>query len=137
LDCLWRKNQRGGIPYAFSSPDQSFDPATGDYLLGPSRFGLTCASFVLAVFQAAGLSLADYATWPADRPGDRQWQEKIVQLLEGRADQDHVEHVRREVGAVRYRPEEVAAAMALAPPPATFQQAEELGRQIIERINER
>ena len=41
------------------------------------------------------------------------------------------------VGAVRYRPEEVAAAMALAPPPATFQQAEKLGRQILERINER
>ena len=109
-------------------------PKEPSRLLGPSQFGLTCASFVLAVFPAAGLALADYATWPSDRPGDRQWQEKIIQSLEGRADQTHLEHPHNEIGAVRYRPEEVAAATALAPPAVQFERAEHLGMQILDRM---
>ncbi len=134
---VWRKNAGDGIPYAFSSPNTSFDPATGEFLIGPSRFGLTCASFVLALFHAAGLPLADYETWPVDRSEDQEWQQTIVGILEGQqVEQQHIEHLRSEIGAVRYRPEEVAAAVALAPPPASFQRAEELGRQILDLIRE-
>jgi hypothetical protein len=50
------------------------------------------------------------------------------------AEQEHIEHLRGEIGAVRFRPEEVAAATAHAPPAVGFQQADELGRQILNRI---
>ncbi len=132
-----RKNSVGGIPYAFSAPSAAFDTATGAFLIGPSRFGLTCASFVLAVFHAAGLPLVDYASWPMDRPGDRAWQERIVELLASRADAQHLEHVRSEIGAVRYRPEEVAAAATSAPPPVGFALAEPLGgRAIVAKLRQ-
>jgi hypothetical protein len=56
---ILRSNKRG-IPYAFSPPNDRFDLETGDFLLGPSRVGLTCASFVLAVFDSAGIRLTHH-----------------------------------------------------------------------------
>jgi len=132
---VWRKNARDGIPYAFSNPQESFNPATAAFLIGPTRFGLTCASFVFAVFDAAGLRLAEYESWPVNRPGDGQWQETIIGQLESQTvGQAHINHLRSEIGAVRYRPEEVVASTALAPPPLAFAEAEQLGRRIISRI---
>jgi hypothetical protein len=132
---VWRKHERDGIPYAFSHPSRSLDPATGAFLIGPSRFGLTCSSFVLAVFHAAGLQLADYESWPVNRDGDREWQLSIIAELELRqTEQGHIDHLRGEIGAVRFRPEEVAASTAYAPPPVVFQQAEKGGQQILNRI---
>jgi len=132
---VWRKNGQDGIPYAFSDPAASFDSVTGEFLIGPSLFGLTCASFVLALFHAAGLPLADYDSWPVDRSGDREWQEKIVATLESQqVEQQHLEHLRSEIGAVRYRPEEVVAATILAPPPTSFESASGLGERILTRL---
>jgi hypothetical protein len=133
---VWRKNAAGGLPYAFSSPEDSFDAATGALLLGPSRFGLTCASFVFGLFQAAGLQLALYGEWPQGRSGDQEWQEAMIEKLTGRADAEHIDHLRTEIGAARYRPEEVAAAAALAPPPAPFEKAAALGEQIVARLQQ-
>lgn len=134
---VWRKNERDGIPYAFSNPQDSLDPATGAFLVGPTRFGLTCSSFVLALFHAAGLQLAVYESWPADRAGDREWQQSIIAALESlQTEQVHIDHLRGEVGAVRFRPEEVAASAAHAPPPTEFQWAEPFGQQIVNRIRE-
>lgn len=133
---IWRKNNRGGIPYAFSRHEGAFSLATGQFLVGPSRFGLTCATFVLAVFERAGLTLLDTAEWPTDRLGDREWQESIIQKLEQRATPEHIGHLRTEIGSVRYRPEEVAAGAALVPPPAEFETAAELGSAIVERIRQ-
>jgi hypothetical protein len=130
-------NDRGAIPYAFSSPIDSMDPETGALLLGPTRFGLTCASFVLALFHGARLPLIDYSTWISDRPGDRKWQEDIVENLVNRADATHIHHVRSEIGAVRFRPEEVAAGASLAPPPADFERASVLGQQIVVLLQNR
>src|SRR3990172_8169920 len=66
---ILRANWRG-IPYAFSPPNDCFDLETGGFLFGPSRAGLTCAAFVLAVFDAAGIRLAKYNTWPEQRTAD-------------------------------------------------------------------
>jgi hypothetical protein len=132
---VWRKNDAGGIPYAFSHPSDSFEAATGEFLVGPARFGLTCASFVLAVFDAAGLRLVEYDTWVCDRPGDREWQEKIIAKLAGRASQEHIDHLRNEIGAVRFRPEEVAAATTLVLP-ATYAHTAALGEKIVARLEE-
>jgi len=133
---VWKKNGQDKIPYAFSRPDGSFDAATGEYLIDPSRFGLTCASFVLALFHAAGLAIAEYESWPVNREGDRDWQESIIAKLEGRASPEHIEHLRSEIGTVRYRPEEVAAAATLAPPAATFEQTRGLALQIADKIRD-
>ena len=66
---ILRANARG-IPYAFSPPNDCFDPETAIFLFGPSHFGLTCATFVLAIYHSAGIPLAEYESWPGNRPGD-------------------------------------------------------------------
>lgn len=132
---VWRANGRGRIPYAFSPPNGSLDEVTGAILLGPSMHGLTCASFVLAVFGASGLHLVEYDTWPIGRPGDEQWQRGIVDLLKDQASQDHVEAITADIGTVRYRPEEVAAAAALPNPPNAFSVTESTAMQILELLS--
>ena len=127
---IWKSNGRH-IPYAFSPPNDCFDETTWEYLFGPTRLGLTCATFVLAVFHEARLALVDYSSWPANRPGDAEWQQQIVSLLRGRASEDHVRAVEQEVGGHRYRPEEVAGAATVKPLPAEFEVAVERGQQIL------
>jgi hypothetical protein len=126
------------IPYGFSPPNDCFDEQTGEYLLGPTRHGLTCASFVLAVFELAGLKLIRYDTWPTDRPGDREWQEFIIAELESSnppASPEHVAAIRNEIGNVRFRPEDVAAAATVSPLPAEFKICAERADQILERLD--
>lgn len=131
---IWNSNGKY-IPYAFSQPNDSFDENTWRFLIGPTRHGLTCATFVLAVFHHARLPLLDYSSWPTNRPGDAEWQQKIISWLKGRASEEHIRLLESEVGCVRYRPEEVAAAGTINPLPATFQIAAERGQQIVARLN--
>lgn len=128
---IWRANQAGRIPYGFSPPSACFDPQTFEYLVGPSRHGLTCATFVLAVFGQAGITLAEIETWPTNREGDVEWQRRVVAALTaGGAHQQHVDAVQNDIGVVRIRPEEVAAAAARTPPSA-FADVEPLARAIL------
>ena len=131
---ILRANQRG-IPYAFSSPNDCFDYQTGSFLLGPLRIGLTCATFVLAVFDAAGVRLAEYDSWPQQRPGDAEWQQFVVeQLEESSASAEHVALVKTEMGAIRYRPEEVGACAASDRLPCSFATAEALSHEILDQL---
>ncbi len=134
---VWRSNE-GTLPYALSPPSDCFDVQTGAFLLGPTRHGLTCSSFVLAIFETAGLSLVDYETWPTERPGDQEWQERVVGALENSGtcvSAEHLETVKNEIGAVRYRPEDVAGAATASPLPADFSVAVERARKILELLN--
>jgi len=131
---ILRANERG-IPYAFSPPNDCFDLRTGDFLLGPLRVGLTCASFVLAVFDAAGLRLAEYSSWPERRTGDAEWQQFIIeQLEESGAGAEHVDLVRKEIGAIRYRPEDVAGCAASDQLPCPFSVAEPMSRVVLNQL---
>lgn len=131
---ILRANNRG-IPYAFSPPNDSFDDETGGFLFGPTRAGLTCASFVLAVFDSAGVRLANYTTWPQQRTGDVEWQQFIIeQLEEDGAEAEHIALVRNEIGAVRYRPEDVAGCAAADQLPCPFGIAEPLSQEILKQL---
>jgi hypothetical protein len=131
---VWRSNS-DGIGYGFSSPHDCFDRTTGQFLLGPTRHGLTCSSFVVAVFWSSGIPLLKYSTWPRDRAGDIEWQQSVLDTLrEGGAAESHIEAVRRGVGSVRLRPEEVAGAAVEYPPSVTFAQASARAAEVLARI---
>jgi hypothetical protein len=131
---IWRSNPEG-IPYAFSGPSDCFSAETGAFLLGPTRRGLTCASFVLAVFHAAGFPLAQYETWPPASELDRAWQRHVLEMLrESGASLEHIQAVEGNVGAVRYRPEEVGGAAASDSLPAEYKDAARLGQRILEKL---
>ena len=126
---VWKSNGRF-VPYAFSPPNDCFDSQTGELLMGSTHLGLTCATFVLAVFAAQGIHLVDFESWPP-RDDDIHWQRTMISELEGSgAPASHIDAIQQEVGAIRFRPAEVAGAAALFPPTVHFSQAEEIGKDI-------
>jgi hypothetical protein len=120
-------SRRESLGYALQEdPEAVFDANTG-LLIMPNGIGLSCSTFVLALFRGARFPLIDTTDWPASRPGDREAQQHLVDLLEQTCqDKAHVEVVRAQIGCERVRPEEVAGA-ALYPGPAARHQAAEDG----------
>ena len=133
---ILRANDKG-IPYAFSPPNDCFDDETGNFLLGATRKGLTCATFVLAVFDTAGIQLAKYDSWPQQRPGDAEWHQFIIeQLQKNSASAEHMASIQAEGRAIRYRPEEVAGCAASVLLPCEFAIAESLSQEILSRLRQ-
>lgn len=131
------------IPYSFGPPNDCFDEHSCAFLLGPTNTGLTCASFVLAVFHRAGLPLVKYGTWPKPDQEDITWQRSVLANLESLRISDpsmvtpeHIACVQSEIGtSVRYRPEHVAAAAILRRTSAVrFQCVSRLGKAIVAYI---
>ena len=133
---IWRQNGRA-VPYAFSDPEGIFNPETGKILLGDTRYGLTCSSFVLAVFFACGLRIVNVSEWPNLREGDNEWQEFILGQLSRRLSGDELRNVESQKGFARFRPEEVIAAAVQFPHPRSCEQVRELSLEIIDAVNGR
>jgi hypothetical protein len=134
---IFRANGRF-VLYGWSEPTDCFDPQTAKHLFGDGsdRTGLTCASFVLAVFEFARLRLIRYRTWVARADEDAEWQRWIVELL-SRAPTvapARIEALRRGIGGFRFRPEEVGGAAARWPPASNFIQATEAAAHILTKL---
>jgi hypothetical protein len=124
------------VPYGFSFPTETFDRETGEWLLGPGGYGLTCATFVLAIFEFSGVRLLAYEEWPV-REEDQAWRDHIIrQLAKSSSERTraHAAALRDDDRAVRYRPEEVAASAGLYPPTATFVEAAGTAQKLLAAI---
>jgi hypothetical protein len=120
------------LPYSFRFKDSKIDPDRGEFIFGAGETGLTCATFVLAMFAGYGISLLKTDTW-ASRDDDSAWQKEIVSLMERlAAPAADIENARQDIGCVRYRPEEVAGSCSVRHLPATFEEAKAAGREISE-----
>jgi len=118
------------IGYALrDDPQALFDPETGRLTM-PDGLGLSCSTFVLVLFRSVRFPYINTAGWPIGRPGDREAQEKILEVLEKTCrDRAHIEGVRQEIarGCERVRPEEVAGAALYDMLPVQHHQAEDAG----------
>lgn len=70
-----------GIPYSLFYNEQRSFNSDGTYIERGDGGGLTCATFILALFADFGIPLIDFASWPVNRPGDVKWVEKILPIL--------------------------------------------------------
>jgi hypothetical protein len=100
--------------------------------------GLTCATFVLAVFASRGIPLVRLDEWQA-RSEDVIWQDKIISDLRSWRKGDpeveaHAAALQGERGCVRYRPEEVMAAGIASELPIGYEFGEEMGRRIAAKL---
>jgi len=134
-DDIARANLTEKIPYSFGSPISAFDEQTTKFLIGPTNTGLTCASFVLAVFERAQLRLAHYLGWGSPDSEDIRWQQSVLESLRKTpgVSVEHINVVEREVGtSVRYRPEQVAGAASIrGRTPAKYKYAKAIGGDIV------
>jgi hypothetical protein len=142
------------LAYALRYEKGAFDPTSGAFLTEDGH-GLTCATFVLAVFASYGVQLVSGGEWIAGRDADgvaedRAWQDMVVAELRSRLEkmrkwrgvdvreieelEAHITAIGGEIGCARFRPEEVAAAGTVSTLPAGFAHAEPVGRGIIEKL---
>lgn len=119
------------FPYALRFSQSSFSPS-GQLRLGPGAKGLTCATFVLAVFNAVGVRLVDEQDWPIRKDDDRQFLEFVRPLF---ASREHLAILEREVeeGCKRIRPDELIGACACALP-AKFNPSREAGDRAVQKL---
>ena len=86
-----------------------FDPS--GLLEGPAKIGLTCASFVLAVFDGARIPLVKTNAWPKlATTEDINRQKALLELQRHLMEEDHARKVKAEIGNLRYHPLDVAGA---------------------------
>ncbi len=139
-DAIANENPQSSIRYGLSSPIGVFDKITKKFLLGPTEGGLTCASFVLAVFEAAQLQLVEYSGWPAPDTEDYLWQELVWNHLQDLRSKhphlvsaEHLDCVRNDMGTfARYRPEQVAGAAAIrGRRPVKYKYAKAIGWDVV------
>jgi hypothetical protein len=97
--------------------------------------GLTCATFVLLVFESFGFNLIEREQWPA-RDEDREWQESILGDLKrhGLMTEGELSSLALDVGSIRYKPIEVQAASDLEPIPISFDHATEEAARILNEV---
>jgi hypothetical protein len=132
---VYRRYGAGGIPYGFSPYTGYFGPQGEIQWTAPGN-GLTCATFVLAVFDSAGVRLVNGETWPTDRPEDKQFQREMIDLVRQRfsASPAHLKGMKADIGQIRPRVLEVAGAVAADAYPVDFASAQSLDQRLREVI---
>ena len=117
------------IPFGFAFDENCFGH-DGTYQPMEIGKGLTCATFIIALFHSVGYPIVKLDTWKR-RPGDEDWQRKILEILREHATPEHVAAAAAYVNQFRYRPEEVAAAAVDPNPPLGFDDCVSLAVEIL------
>jgi hypothetical protein len=135
----WLADRRANpaeIPYGIDATGVCFDAETQDFIPPPVGKGLTCSTYVLAVFRHLGFPLLAEDTWPSDRAEDASWQEAVVVTLRNTgATAEHVAAVEADKGARRFRPAEVVGAATVTNPwPVGFADASQLAAEVISDV---
>ena len=108
--CALVEAVRPAIPYGLQFTASRFDD-DGRFIPGPGESGLTCTTFVLAIFEWARLPLLIRESWRV-RDEDVAAQRALVDMLRRTKDasEEHIRAVEAETGCMRFRSEEAAAA---------------------------
>jgi len=133
---------RQRLPYGFSQPQTPRIDADGEVILGGGA-GLTCSTFVLAVFEAAKVPWIDLSDWSRREEDDARHEQLLLKMRMGipefgipPAQSEHIRKVEKELPCIRVRPEEAAAPGLADRLPIGFEQAERFGHWILERLAE-
>ena len=120
-----------GITYNNTTFDKD-----GNLLLQNSDYGLTCATFVLSVFESAGITLIDGNSWKS-REEDLEWQKYVLNFFKNKekeALEELIKHFESNLGCFRFRPEEVAVASSFDNLPSDFKSCEDYGLLLCKAI---
>lgn len=125
-------------PYALKKANAAYGRngnENGVLVLNDS-IGLTCATFVLIVFEHAMVDLLELPTWDTCRSEVRETedvaaQKLIVELLSrSRSSRAHSELVREDIGCTRVRAEEIVVASGMVGRPVIFYRVEPQGMKL-------
>jgi hypothetical protein len=134
---ILRRHNEKKIPYGLYYSGGTFT-AEGILNLKPTENGLTCATFVLAVFDSCKIKLIDIENW-LPRESDLVWHDYIIKCLIKTKDRfkisdTHIDNVKNEQGCARFRPEEVAISSAFNILPSSSEQIIKYGSVLKDQI---
>jgi hypothetical protein len=135
LDSLRKINPQ--YPYSLKyDPKARIDKTLGKLITSDGK-GLSCVTFVLAIFQSFQVRLLNAGTWPVNRPKDLEAQERLLEMLKNNpnATAEHKQAVRAERGCTRIRPEELVGAGCYVAWPVLFSQAEPASLHLLKRLS--
>jgi hypothetical protein len=123
------------IPYGIDQNGSCFDE-NNRLLPLPLGKGMTCATFIMAVFRSLGMPLIREETWPKGREADKQWAREVVDTMKYlKVPEQHFQAVEKDIDNVsRFHPSEVAAAISSEMPPMEFAEAERLSKEILAEL---
>lgn len=133
------KNQdKQEIPYAIEyKGKRKFDKEGiyNSYSQG-SEYGVTCATFILTIFESVGLDIIDWKNWE-NRPEDKVWFDGLIRTIEiGRIrgwfniSDEHLENLRSEEHCKKIRPEEIHSIVYCNSYPMKFECSSAIGKYI-------
>jgi hypothetical protein len=124
-----KKNQR--IPFGFTfTYSRSYFSRSGDYIPGDLGEGLTCATFVMAVFNTYEIPLLKIEEWPLPRLEDMGWQTGQARGIGRQFGAIIAAAIEEAVGSPRFLPEHVTAGATSPDRPVGYQSACALGDRI-------
>lgn len=105
----WLEVNEGKIPYSVAHPGGVVFKDNVWVGNEPGQ-GLTCATFIVELFNELGIPFIDVETWQP-RTGDAEWAERILVLISASMSPEHIEAQRARIGqTTRVRPVDIAAA---------------------------
>ncbi len=128
-------NGKDTIPYGIDITDKVFNPITGEWAPENENCGLTCSTFVMQVFSAQGHNILCKESWE-NRASDSRWQTNILnKLSENNISEKYIAKQKKNIGAFRFRPEEVAGSIPQCEYPVPFSKAVEFGEILVNQIS--
>ncbi len=136
---LYLDRSKPTIPYGFRSVSCRFatNQLTGllEFTAKDPGCGLTCSSFICAVFRSLSLPFLVDDSWSADRPEDAVWRASmIVDYLRTRLAPDRYSALIKGIADPRVRPEEAAAAFTQGSWPVKFADILQVAQQIVDEV---
>jgi hypothetical protein len=121
------------IPYSFLHSRDGFD-VTGAVRTG---VGVTCATFVINVFDRLQLQLLDVSTWKPRPKQDAAFRNRIIDLALRASDQQFAQRLASENTSFRIKPWEVYGSATHTKYPVKFVQAVKLARIVSKLVRKR
>jgi hypothetical protein len=132
--CALIESSRPQIPYAFDRSGWSFD-TTGAAISGPPGKGMTCSTFILAIFEAISFPLIQENQWPRGTDQADKWT-ILAGIFKGdRAESEHAQLAMGDDSAPRIRPAEVVASSAERTFPVPYPKARRGGESIERKLS--
>jgi hypothetical protein len=127
--CRLIASKSQAVPFGFTYTGLYFTQI-GDFISHGLGHGLTCATFVMAIFETYSIPLLRTGEWPRSLPADMLWQGRQVALVQQRSGAFIAQAVGQHIGEPRFHPEHVTAGAVNANRPLGYAEAEKLGRRI-------
>lgn len=130
------------IPYGLTYSLTGYFQQNGIFKPSEIDCGLTCATFIMALFEDFGFKIIDTQSWPC-RTDDEVWHNNIIKAMKCDQErhpelysQSHIAAQETHIGlASRFRPEEVAAsAHVFTENPLKLEDAEPIGQNLLSKL---